>query len=81
MVAINEVLSPDYQLARYKVLGNITVLDLDKLSEEDRAAFDAVELGSAQLPLDVKLDHAVAEACGPVIPLLEQIWHDEVPGK
>ena len=81
MVAINEVLSPDYQLTRYEVLGNITVLDLDKLSEEDRAAFDAVELGSAQLPLDVKLEHAVAEACGPVIPLLEQIWHDEVPGK
>ena len=81
MVAINEVLSPDYQLTRYEVLGNITVLDLDKLSEEDRAAFDAVELGSAQLPLDVKLEHAVAEVCGPVIPLLEQIWHDEVPGK
>lgn len=81
MVAINEVLSPDYQLARYKTLGNITVLDLDRLCEEDRAAFDAVELGSAQLPLDVKLEHAVAEACGPVIPVLEKIWHDEVPGK
>ena len=81
MVAINEVLSPDYQLIRYEKLGNITVLDLDKLSDEDRAAFDAVELGSAQLPLDTKLSHAVAEACGPVIPVLEQIWHDEVPGK
>ncbi len=81
MVAINEVLSPDYQLARYERLGDITVLDLDRLSEEDRAAFDAVELGSAQLPLDTKLAHAMAEACGPVIPVLEQIWHDEVPGK
>ena len=81
MAAINEVLSPDYQLIRYEKLGNITVLDLDKLSDEDRAAFDAVELGSAQLPLDTKLSHAVAEACGPVIPVLEQIWHDEVPGK
>lgn len=81
MVAINEVLSPDYQLIRYEKLGNITVLDLDKLSDEDHAAFDAVELGSAQLPLDTKLSHAVAEACGPVIPVLEQIWHDEVPGK
>ena len=81
MVAINEVLSPDYQLTRYKTLGSITVLDLDRLCEEDRAAFDAVELGSAQLPLDVKLEHAVAEACGPVIPVLEKIWHDEVPGK
>ncbi len=81
MVAINEVLSPDYQLIRYEKLGNITVLDLDRLSDEDRAAFDAVELGSAQLPLDTKLSHAMAEACGPVIPVLEQIWHAEVPGK
>ena len=57
------------------------MLDLDRLSDKDRAALDAVELGSAQLPLDVKLEHAVAEACGPVIPVLEKIWHDEVPGK
>ena len=81
MVAINEVLSPDYQLARYQALGTITVLDLARLPEEDRAAFEAVELGGAQLPLDVKLAHAMAEPCGPVIPLLEKIWREEVPGR
>lgn len=81
LVAINEVLSPEMQLEQYEVLGNVTVLDLDRLDEEDRAAFEAVELGSAQVPLDEKLAVRVAEAAGPVIPLLEQLWLDEVPGK
>ena len=80
-MAINEVLSPEMQLDQYKVLGNLTVLDLDRLPEADRAAFEAVELGSAQLPLADKLAVRVAEAAGPVIPILEQLWLDEVPGK
>ena len=81
LVAINEILSPEMQLDQYKVLGNLTVLDLDRLPEADRAAFEAVELGSAQLPLADKLAVRVAEAAGPVIPILEQLWLDEVPGK
>ena len=81
LVAINEVLSPEMQLEQYEVLGNVTVLDLDRLPQKDREAFEAVELGSAQVALDEKLAVRVAEAAGPVIPLLEQLWLDEVPGK
>lgn len=81
LVAINEVMSPEMQLDQYETLGNITVLDLDKLSAEQKSAFDAVELGSAQVALADKLKVRVAEAAGPVIPILEQLWHDEVPGK
>lgn len=81
LVAINEVISPDMQLDQYETLGNITVLDMDKLSDDQRAAFDAVELGSTQLPLSELLDVRVAEAAGPVIPVIEQLWMDEVVGK
>lgn len=81
LVAINEVMSPKMQLDQYETLGNITVLDMDKLSEEDRSAFDSVELGSTQLPLAELLDVRVAEAAGPVIPVIEQLWLDEVVGK
>lgn len=81
LVAINEVISPEMQLDQYRELGNITVLDLDRLPEEQRAEFDAVELGSAQVALADKLAVRVAEAAGPVIPLIEQLWLDEVPGK
>ncbi|MGI6755583.1 MAG: ABC transporter substrate-binding protein [Atopobiaceae bacterium] len=78
LVAINEVLSPQMQLDQYKWLGNITVLDMDKLTGDDRAQFEAVELGSAQVPLEEKLKVRVSEASGKVIPVLEEIWHEDV---
>ena len=81
LVAINEVLSPEMQLDQYKTLTNISVLDMDRLSDDQRAAFAAVPLGVSQLPLDELLSHRVVEASGPVIPVLEQLWLDEVVGK
>lgn len=81
MVAINEVMSPEMQLDQYKVLGNITVLDLQKLKDDDREAIESVQLGSTMLPLQDKLAVRVGEASGKVIPIIEQLWHDEVPGK
>ena len=81
LVAINEIISPEMQLSQYEQLTNISVLDLDKLSADQRAAFDAVPLGVTQIPLSELLAHRVTEAAGPVIPLLEQLWLDEVVGK
>ncbi|MCL2826007.1 MAG: ABC transporter substrate-binding protein [Eggerthellaceae bacterium] len=81
LVAINEVIAPDMQLDQFKELAQVSVLDMDKLTPQDKAAFDAVPLGATQLPLAELLGHRIAEAAGPVIPLLEQLWHDEVVGK
>jgi putative thiamine transport system substrate-binding protein len=51
MVVANAILSPEAQLRAQMpdVLGYGTVLDMDKLAPEDRAAFDALELGVATL--------------------------------
>lgn len=81
LVAINEVMSPEMQLDQYEVLGNMSVLDMDKLPDDMREAFDSVELGGSQLPLSTLLDARVAEPAGPVVPVIEQIWLDEVVGK
>lgn len=81
LVAINEVISPEMQLSQYEELANISVLDMGKLSEADRAAFEDVPLGVTQLPIDELLDHRIVEAAGPVIPIIEQLWLDEVIGK
>lgn len=81
LVAINEIMSPEMQLSQYEELSNITVLDQEKLSEEQRQAFESVPLGVTQLPLSDLLEHRVAEASGPVIPFLEQLWLEEVVGK
>lgn len=81
LVAINEVISPEMQLSQYEVLGNMSVLDMSKLDAADAEAFDAVELGVSQLPLSELLAVRVAEPAGPVVPIIEQIWLDEVVGK
>lgn len=78
LVAINEVVSPEMQLSIYENLGNISVLDMAKLPQEQRAQFENVPLGAAQIPLDELLDHRIAEASGPVIPILEKLWLERV---
>ncbi|WP_251212859.1 ABC transporter substrate-binding protein [Adlercreutzia murintestinalis] len=81
LVAINEIMSPEMQLEQYEVLGNLTVLDTAKLPEADQQAFADVQLGASQLPSEELLSHRVTEAAGPVIPIIEQLWLDEVVGK
>ena len=81
LVAINELTDPEVELNAYEELGKISVLDMEKIPADVKAKFDAVPLKSAQIPMDEKLAHRVAEAAGQVIPILEKIWHDEVPGK
>ena len=81
LVAINEMLSPEMQLSQYAELANISVLDMNRLSDEQRADFDSLPTGITQIPISDLLEHRIVEAAGPVIPLLEQLWHDEVVGK
>ena len=78
LVAINEVVSPEMQLSIYENLGNISVLDMAKLPESESVAFAEVPLGSTQIPLDELLDHRIAEAAAPVIPILEKLWLERV---
>lgn len=81
LVAINEIMSPAMQASQYADLTNISVLDMDKLSDEQRKAFEEVPLGVAEVPLQELLDHRIVEVAGPVIPLLETLWLEEVVGK
>lgn len=78
LVAINEVLSPELQLSQYEDLGTISVFDMDKLPADVQNEFETVELGSTQLPISDLLAVRVTEASGPAIPLIEQLWLDEV---
>ncbi|QTU85027.1 ABC transporter substrate-binding protein [Xiamenia xianingshaonis] len=78
LVAINEVVSPEMQLSIYENLSGISVLDMERLPEEDQQAFADVPLGETQIPLDELLAHRVSEASGPVIPILEKLWLEQV---
>ncbi len=81
LVAINEVLSPEMQQSIYEKLTTITVLDMNRLSPDQKKLFDDVELKSTQILLDNLLEHRITEASGPAIPLIEQLWLDEVVSK
>ena len=75
LVLANFLMSPEAQAHKQdpEVWGNGTVLALDKLSEEDRAAFDAIELGVATLAPD-ELGDALPEPHPSWMVRLEQDW-------
>lgn len=81
MVAINEMLSPEIQADRYNTLKVIPVLDNSKLSKEQKEAFDQVELGKGTIPQDELLSKRLPEMPAELVPIIEEIWTEEVAGK
>ena len=81
MVVINAIISGEIQLTQYEQLRELPVVDTDKLSAEEKAAFDAVELGQGVLSQAELLAHRLPEMPASLVPIIEQIWLDEVVGK
>ena len=81
MVAINEMISPEIQADRYEKLRVIPVLDNEKLSGEQKAAFDRVDLGKGTIPQDELLSKRLPEMPAQLVPIIEEIWSEEVVGK
>lgn len=74
------LLSPELQLSKNQAQnwGDFTVLDPTRLSDADRKAFAALDLGSATLPLEVLAQAARPEPSSDVVPRLEALWRDQV---
>ena len=81
MVAINEMLSPEIQASRYGTMKVIPVLDNEKLTDEQKAAFDKVDLGKGTIPQDELLSKRLPEMPAELVPIIEEIWTEEVVGK
>ena len=81
IVAINAMLSPEMQASRYKELRVVPVLDYDKLSTEQQDAFDTVDLGKGTIPQDELLSKRLPEMPAELVPIIEEIWLEEVVGK
>ena len=81
MVAINAILSGEIQLTQYAQLRELPVVDTAKLSSEELAAFDAVNLGKGILSQAELLSHRLPEMPAKLVPIIEQIWLNEVVGK
>lgn len=81
LVAINAMLSPEMQLSQYQVLKTLPVLDNDKLSEEQKAEFSAVDMGQGVLAQDELLERRLPEMPAGLVPIIEEIWAEEVVGQ
>ncbi len=81
MVVINAILSGEVQLTQYAQLRELPVVDSAKLSAEELAAFDAVDLGQGILSQAELLSHRLPEMPASLVPIIEQIWLSEVVGK
>ncbi|PLX38126.1 MAG: ABC transporter substrate-binding protein [Hyphomicrobiales bacterium] len=75
MVVANFLMSPKAQIEKQKpdVWGDFTVLDPSKLSDDDRAALDAIDLGPATLS-PAELGAAIPEPHPSWMTRLEEAW-------
>ena len=81
MVVINAIISGEIQLTQYAALRELPVVATDKLSPEEKAAFDAVDLGKGVLSQADLLAHRLPEMPASLVPVIEEIWLNEVVGK
>ena len=80
-VAINAMMAPDVQLNRYETLKTIPVLDNAKLSKEMQEEFSKVDLGEGVLPQSELLNKRLPEMPAGLVPIIEEIWQEEVVGQ
>jgi len=83
MVAINYLLSPEAQLAKYDPTnwGDDTVIDLTKLTTAERELWQAIDRGVATLSAEELGQKQLPEMSGEWVELLERGWQDEVAKK
>lgn len=81
MVAINEMISAEIQASRLEKLKTIPVVDNSKLSKEEKAEFDKVDIGKGAIPQDELLSKRLPEMPAGLVPIIEEIWLEEVVGK
>lgn len=81
MVAINEIISAKLQASQFDSLKTISVVDYSKLSEDEKVMFNKVDIGKGTIPQDELLEKRLPEMPAKLIPIIEEIWQEEVVGK
>jgi len=82
MVLANFLMSPEAQLSKFRPenWGDLPALEVAKLEEAQRKAFDEVDLGAATLGMDVLSAAAVPEISPEYLELLERDWDTFILG-
>ncbi len=81
MVAINYIMSAAGQASQFEALKTLPVVDNNKLSDEEKRTFESIEVGKGALSQDELLAKRLPEMPAHLVPIIEQIWLEEVVGK
>ncbi|WP_418219658.1 ABC transporter substrate-binding protein [Candidatus Formimonas warabiya] len=81
MAAINEILSAELQATQFSELKALPVVEYSKLTADEKALFDQVDIGKGTIPQDELLSKRLPEMPAHLVPLIEEIWAEEVVGK
>jgi len=83
MALIDYILSVESQASKYdpNIWGDLPVLDNEKLSEDEKKIFSSIKLGEATIPQDILFQNRLPEVSAEIIPLIEKIWIEEIPGE
>ena len=81
LIAINEMISPEVQADRFAALRTLPVVDYNTLSDVQKQAFDAVDIGKGVIPQDELQAKKLPEMPAGLVPIIEEIWLEEVVGK
>lgn len=81
MVTINEILTPHFQATKYDQVKLLSALDYELLADDEKALFDAVEIGEGALVQDEILDLQIPEMPAKLWPIIEELWLEEVASK
>lgn len=83
MALIDYILNVESQASKYNpdIWGDLPVLDNEKLSEDEKGVFSSIKLGDATIPQDLLFKSRLPEMSAELIPLIEKIWIEEIPGE
>lgn len=80
IVLINLILSPEAQISKAdpKTLGDLPIIDYDKLTDEQKKMYDEIPSGEYTLSTKELEEHRIPEMPANLVPLIEEIWEEEV---
>ena len=75
------MMDPEVQADRFTEIRTIPVVDYNKLNDTQKEAFDKVEIGKGAISQDELLSKRLPEMPSALVPIIEEIWAEEVVGK
>lgn len=81
MVAINEMMDAEVQANRFEKLLTLPIIDNNKLDEKQKEMFNKIKIGDGAIPQAELLKKRLPEMPAGLVPIIEELWQEEVLGK